>query len=103
QVHLSLTPYVADAAAVQSASYRFQLLDDLHGADFRGAGDRAAGKGARQQTQGILPGRQLAGDAADQVMHVRVAFNAEQLGNLAAAEAAGTPEIVAQQVDDHQV
>src|SRR5690606_6622357 len=103
QVHLPLAADIADAAAIQAAADWLQLLDDLHGADFRCAGDRAAGKCIGQQAQSIVAWRKLAGDAADQVVDVGVAFDAEQLWHPYAAIGADAAQIVAQQIDDHQV
>ena len=53
EVHLTLAAQVADAAAIQAAAHRLQLLDDLHRADLWGAGDGAPGEGAHQQVNGI--------------------------------------------------
>src|SRR5690606_2034120 len=102
-VHLSFTAYVADAAAIQAAPDRFKLFDDLHGTNLRGAGDGAAGEGAGEQAEGVLIRGEGAGDAADQMVYVGVAFDAEQFGHSDAAEGAAAAEVIAQQVDDHQV
>ncbi len=55
-VHLAAHVEVEQAAAVDAASARFQFVDDLHGANLRRAGDRAAGEAAFQQVEGVLPG-----------------------------------------------
>ena len=70
-VHPAMHADIADAAAVAIAPVRLELFDDLHGADLRRAGDRAARKAGAQQIQPVQSVSQLAGDGGDQMVDGR--------------------------------
>ena len=61
------------------------------------------GKHARTQSTGRATGLQHAGDGRDELVHGRVVLDDHQLGDAHAVDLADAPEVVAQQVDDHQV
>ncbi len=61
------------------------------------------GKQARAHSTGAAVGRQPALDRRDQLVHGRVVLDHHQLGDGDAADLADDAEVVAQQVDDHQV
>lgn len=102
-VHLAAHVEIQERAAVEAAPGRLELIDDLHGADLRRTGDGAAGETAGDQVQRILARCKLGGDATDQVMHVGIALQGEQLRYFHRTDAAAAAQIVAQQIDDHQV
>jgi hypothetical protein len=52
---------------------------------------------------GAAVGGEHAADGRDQLVHGRVVLDDHQLGHADAADLADPPEVVAQQVDDHQV
>ena len=51
RIHMATHIDVAEATAVGAASIRLQFVDDLHGANLGGAGDRATGEGRFQQLE----------------------------------------------------
>ena len=104
-MELSISPDIdiQQRPAVNRAAGRFQLVDDLHGADLRRSGNGPARKAAGQQIECVQPVGELAGDTAHQVMDIGVAFQREQLRDAHAADATAAAEIVAQQIDNHQV
>ena len=88
-------------AAVRPARNRLQFVNDFHRAEFRRAGDAAAGKTRRQRgkMRHVLP--QPAFDGRDQMLHLRESFEPRQFRRLHRAEFAHLAEIVAQQIGDH--
>ncbi len=93
----------ADRAGVEPARRAFQPGDQLHRVVLGRPGDRAAGKGGAQQVgeaQG-LGGRGAHGGGHLEQRGMRL--DREQLGHLHRADARDAPEVVAQQVHDHQV
>ena len=67
-----------DRAAIDPARLRLQLVDDLHRADLRGAGDRAAGEAGGDQMQRVEAGLQPSAHHRDEMMHRGVAFEAAE-------------------------
>ena len=51
-VQIAIVAEIADGAGVKAALLRFQLADDLHGANLRRAGNRAGGEGRDEQIEG---------------------------------------------------
>ena len=62
-----------------------------------------AGKVARSTSMLVRPGLEQALDVADDVHHVRVALDDEGVGHLDAAGLRDAADVVARQVDQHQV
>ena len=93
----------ADGAGVDAARVRLQFADDFHGAALGRAGDRAAGiqriKNFGQR--GVVA--QLRGDGGGHLQHAGVALHVEQRRHFHAAGDGHARDVVAQQVDDHQV
>ena len=58
-----------DRAAIDAARLRLQLVDDLHRADLRGAGDRAAGKAGGDQMQRVEAGLQPSAHHRNEMVH----------------------------------
>ena len=103
EVEVAAQVEVAERAAVEAARRRLQLVDQLHGADLRGAGERPRGEGRHQRVQRVLARRELARHRAHQVHHVAVALDRHQLGDGDRPEAAHAPEVVAAEVHQHEV
>src|SRR3970040_1843519 len=61
-VHLAVGAEIADAAGVDAAPLRFELLDDLHRPDLGRARDGAGGKAGEQGVDGVELGVDLALD-----------------------------------------
>ena len=68
-IHIAVEADIADGAAIDSPAKCLQFFDDLHGAEFWRAGYGTAGESPAQQIERVLPGRQPAGNCADQVMY----------------------------------
>lgn len=102
-VHRAVGREHCDSAAIDRATVRFQFFNDLHRANFRGAGDRATGKAGLEQVGCIQPFCQRAGNRADQMVNIGKALQLEKVRNAYAADLTDAPEIIAQQVDNHQV
>ncbi|EWS58085.1 hypothetical protein Y694_04010 [Methylibium sp. T29-B] len=93
----------ADGATVQAAWRAFQPGDQLHRVVLGGAGDRAAGKHGAQHRRQVGAGCQLGTDRRGHLEHGGMRLHLEQLRHLHRAGAGDATEVVAQQVDDHQV
>ena len=102
-IHLTVMGQITDGTAINAATGRLQLFDDLHRAQLGRAGDRAAGKTAAQDLQRIDPSTQLTAHTADQMMDARIGLDGAQLRHPHAAGSAALAKIVAQQIDDHDV
>ena len=102
-VHAAVVGDVAETAAVGAAPGGFEFVDDFHGADLGGAADGAHGLHAGQRVQGRPVVPEGAGDAGDDVHDVAVAFDGEGVVHADAAVAADLSEVVAAQVDEHEV
>src|SRR5690606_13306798 len=100
-VHLAVSADIAETATVNRASCRFQLFDNFHGADLRGAGNAAAGETIPQDVYCMGCGWQLCSNCTDQVVDVGKTLQAEQPRDIDGG--AVFAEIVAQQVHDHQI
>src|SRR5439155_26509829 len=101
RVHRAREAEVADRPAIDAAPDGLELLDDLHGADLRRAGERAGGKGGAEGVEAVAPGRQLAADGRDEVYHVRVALDPEALRDLDAPRPGHPADGVAPEVEEH--
>ena len=102
-VHVAVPGQVADGAGVDAALDRLQLVDDLHGADLGRAGDGAGGEGGAQHVEGVQSRAQFADDVGDDVHDVGVALDDHALGEAHGADAGDAADVVAAQVDEHQV
>ena len=93
----------ADGARIDAARCGFQFGDDFHGAPFRRARDRAAGiQGLEDVGQaGVAAQARLHGGG--HLQHAAVARHLEQGRYLDGARGGDAADVVAQQVDDHQV
>ena len=94
---------VAERAGIDPAAGALDGGDQLHGAHLGRAADRARGERRLQQRERVLALAQVAVDLRDEVHDVRVALDLEQLGDAHAAGLADAAEVVARQVDEHQM
>ena len=94
---------IADRAGIDAAPHRFELVDNFHRADFRRARDRALRKGRGKCIEGVASVAQLAGDIRHDVHHVLVALDHHQLGDVDRADFSDAADIVAPEVDQHDV
>src|SRR5207249_12328279 len=94
---------VQNAAGINSAARALQLLDDFHGANFWRAGNGAGWKTSHQGVKTIHVFSQAAAEAGNQMHHMGVALDGEQLFGLHRAVIADAPEIVASKIDEHDV
>src|SRR5690554_5685090 len=81
-VHVAVERQVAHGAAVDAALHRFQLVNDFHGADFRGATESARWQGSAQYVQAAGALFQAAGDIGDNVHDVGIALHDHLVGQL---------------------
>ena len=94
---------VADGSGVDAAWVLFEVADDLHGADLGGSGDGAAGEeGAEDFVEGEV-GADCAGDGGGHLEQGLVALDGEEVFDVDAAHGADAAQVVAQEVDDHDV
>ena len=102
-VHVAGEAQVAAGTAVDAALDRLELVDDFHRPDLRRARQRAGWEGGTQHVEAGHAVLQHALDVADDVHHVRVAFDGERLGHLDAAGLGDAADVVARQVDQHHM
>ena len=91
------------APRVDAAARGFEFVDDFHGADFRRAGKRAAGKAGGQRVEAVHILAQAPAQARDQMHHVRVALDEHQLFDAHRAVFRNAAQVVAAQIDQHDV
>ena len=80
-----------------------QLVDDLHRAHLWGARDRAGGEARRQRIDEVVLRIELAHDVRDDVHDVGIVFEEELVGDLHGADLRHPADIVAAEVEQHQV
>ncbi len=94
---------VADRAGVDVAPRRLELREDLHRADLRRARDRAGREARHQRVEVVAIVGELPVDRRDQVHDVRVALERHVLRHPHRAELADPAEVVAPEIDEHDV
>src|SRR5215216_3428108 len=94
---------VADAAGIGAAAVALQVVDDLHGPDLGGPRHRAGREARRQHVEGGHAAGQLTDHVRDQVHDVGVALDPHELVDPDGAGPADPAEVVAGQVDQHDV
>ena len=94
---------VADGAAVDAARLGFELADQLHGADLGRPDDGAGREDAAQQLRRVDTLLQSGAHAGRHLVQGLVGLDGEQVGDVDAADLGDAPDVVAHQIDDHQV
>src|SRR5690606_2215259 len=102
-VHVAVPGQVAHRTAVDTALDRLQLVDDLHRTHLGRPGEGAGGQDRAQCIHRRQRRLELAGDVGDDVHDVGVAFDDHFLGQPNRAVFSNTTDVVAAQVDQHQV
>ena len=93
----------ADRPRINPARRAFQLADDFHGAALGRAGDRAARVEGGEDVGQRHVRAQAGTHGGRHLQHAAVTAHVEQGGRVDAAGDGDATEVVAQQVDDHQV
>src|SRR5262249_48462035 len=93
---------IAERPRVGRSPVRLELVDDLHGADFGRAGDRAPREGRADHIDRPRAGPQAALDRGYQVVDLGVALDRLGLRHHDRPISADAPQVVALQVDDHR-
>ena len=94
---------VADGSGVDAAGVALEFANDLHGANFGSPGDGAGGKeGAEDLVEGEV-GAEIAGDRRRHLEERAVTLDGEEVFDVDRAAAADAAEIVAEEIDDHDV
>src|SRR5207302_1127285 len=88
---------------VKAARPRLEPRDELHGPDLGSTTDRARGKRSRQGFPRGPAFLEPAFDLADQMHHVRVPADAHENVHLHRARRADPAEVVAAQIDEHEM
>ncbi len=94
---------MADGAAIQAARALLQFADDLHRADLRRAGDRAAGKQRAHDLLDACRRLEPRGDGGDHGVQGGIGLDGEEVFHRDAADQRQAADVVAHQIDDHQV
>src|SRR5690606_6890637 len=95
--------HVAGGAAVDAAAHGFQLVDDFHGADFGRAGQRAGRESRPQHVDVAHAVVQFAAHVGHQVHDVGIALDGHGVRDLDRAGLGNAADVVAGQVDEHDV
>ncbi|CAB4727749.1 unannotated protein [freshwater metagenome] len=93
----------AEGTGVRPARRRLDRVDDLHGAQLGGSGHRAGREERAQRTDRVDVVAQPTPDGADQLVHGLVGLHLHQRRHGDRAGLADHGQVVAEQVDDHQV
>ncbi len=94
---------IADAAGVDAALVLFQFVDDLHGPDFRRAGDGPGGEARGERGDCIDAFTQFALDVGDDVHHVAVALDEETVGHLDRPDFRDAADVVTAKIEQHEM
>src|SRR5690606_8998858 len=103
EVEVAVPVQPAHRAGVGAAPGALEFGDDLHAADLRAPGDRAAREHGGDHLAGIRVAAQPAPYVADDVVDMGVALDRHQFVDLDAARYADAPEVVSLQVDQPHV
>src|SRR5712692_3713699 len=102
-VQITSKIHVQHAAGIDAAAGAFKLFDNFHGADLGRAGDGAGGKASHQRVQAIHIFAETAAQCGDDVHDVGKTFDGHELLDLDGAVIADAAEIVAAEIDKHDV
>ncbi|MNH23697.1 hypothetical protein D3C79_836060 [compost metagenome] len=102
-IHVAVPGKIADSTAVNPTLDRFQLVDNLHRADLGRTRQGASRQNRPQCIHRRQAFTQLAGNVGNNVHHVGVTLDHHLLGQAHTAGRRHTADIVAAQIDQHQV
>ena len=102
-VVVAVEPEVADGPGVGAAFAFLEFVEDLHGADLRGAGDGAGGEGGAHHIERTAAAGEFPGDMRDDVHDMAVALDGHEVGDFHGAVFGDAADIVAGEVDEHEV
>ena len=102
-VHIAGITEVAHASGVEAAPGRFLLVNNLHGADFWGAGNGAVREAGAENIEHVFVGTQFSGHVGDNVHDVGVLFNHHQIIDLNRAVLADAAHVIAGEVNQHDM
>src|SRR5680860_1817153 len=102
-VHLAVRGEVPDAAGIDAARLFLKLVDDLHGAHLRGARNSARRKARHQRIDRVEFRIEFPFDIGNDVHHLTVIFQEEAVGDAHAADLRHAPDIVAAEIEQHQM
>src|ERR687893_2476721 len=102
-VEAAVHAVVAGGTGVGAAAGGLQLVDDLHRPHLRRPRDGPGGKGGGEGVEGGEIAPQIPFDGRDDVHDVRVALYLHKAGELDRADLAHAPEVVAPEVNEHDV
>ncbi|MNC85698.1 hypothetical protein D3C83_13090 [compost metagenome] len=94
---------ITDRPGVDAALDRFQLVDDFHGAYFWRPGHGPRRKCRAQHVDRAQTRFYFCLDVRNDVHHVRIAFDHHLLGHVHGAGLRHAPDIVAPEIDQHDV
>jgi hypothetical protein len=94
---------IGHGTGIGSASHRLEFIEDLHGANLRRPGHRAGGECRLQGRQRVHVFTHTTGHPGDQVHHVGVTLHVGIAIDANRAGARHATEIVATEIDEHQV
>ncbi|MNP37327.1 hypothetical protein D3C76_1307690 [compost metagenome] len=102
-IHVAIPGKVTHGPAVNATLDRLQLVDDLHRADLRRARQGAGRQNRAQCIHRRQAFTQLPGDVGHDVHHIGVSLDHHLLGQPHAPRRRHPADVVAAQVDQHQV
>ena len=103
RVGVSCEIRVADGASVDAALYRLQFVDEFHRADLGRAGDGPGREARREHVRRSPVVGDGAGDGRDEVHHAREPLDRRVALHFDGPDAAGPPEVVPSEIDEHEV
>src|ERR1700722_7743061 len=103
EIHRAIAVEVAKRAGVGATPYSFELCNDLHTTKLRHPGDRTAGKHRAQRLYRCHVGSQYPTHVGNDVMHVSIGLDRHELIYPNSARLTHATQIVALEVNEHDV
>ena len=101
ELAFSIVTEVADGSGVEPSRDGFEFGDDFGGAFFGGAGDGSSGEAGGEGGESRVFWGEGAADGGDEVVDVLEFFELKDVGDFHGAVLADLPEVIAQEVGDH--
>src|SRR5690606_6794790 len=103
QIDLTVKTQIAECAAIDPAAARLEPGQDRYGRALWRPGHRAGREAGADDIDRVEPFADLPAHGRDELMDLGVGFDVEQCRHLDGADLAYPREVVAHQVDDHDV